>query len=114
MAGKIIGQHEISTIGKTTLLAFTNAAANVQLVSDFSTAPAMFLLATDQDVYLRQGPSSGADATTSDYLLKKGSTLKVTVLDENSAYISAVRSSTSGTLMCTLNNSKTPGSGVSG
>jgi hypothetical protein len=112
MSGKHLGQHEISTVGVSTVLAFTNASARTQLITDSGDLPATFLLRATQDCYVRQGDAT-AEAGTSDFRLKKDEAIKITILDDASSYIAAERVSTNGNLVCTRNNSKTPGTGTS-
>ena len=115
MAGKHVGQHEISTVGVTTTQAITGTHATFQLVNPTATTlPAHFILFTDTDCYLRQGGTTAAEASTSDFLLKKNTYRKITVHDQASSYISVERVSANGTLRATRDNSVTPGTGTSG
>jgi hypothetical protein len=76
--------------------------------------PVFFIVFTNQDVYLRQGPATGPiDATTSDFLLMANTYGKVTVTSLQDNSISALRVSTNGTLRCTNNSGVDPGVGVS-
>jgi len=109
--GKLLGRHEISTIGATTSVAAGIATANVDLalVATGGSFPFTVLVRATVDAYLRQG-TSVVEAAITDFVLKKGSYYKLTIFDNNSRYLAAMRvDSTSGTVYITRNDSLTPG-----
>lgn len=109
--GKYLGHHEISTIGDTGTLSVGAATdrADLTTVAESGSFPFTVVIRSNIDVYVRQG-GSAITADSTDFVLKANVYMRITVLDDASRYLAALRvGSTSGELRYTRNNSLTPG-----
>lgn len=116
MITRLQSLHEISTVGKAQNFTTSNTPQLVTLSTDpKGEGPLMFVVVCDEDVHLRQGDST-VSVTTTDPILFKRTYYKITVDDENQAYLSVRWSSVNpaaGTFQAWQVNSLYPGDGAS-
>lgn len=89
--GALLGIHEESFISVPTQVNFTGVANRTTLMSDPTGAgPAHFTLFATQDVRLQQGDSAVVASATASFLLKANTYYRITVTQQQNAYLSAI------------------------